>query len=166
MIKYQETLTMNTNEQDDEGVVFRKNLGHYTVHTNGRELDCTLSSLIHKNLIYSTADPTSMRTRVREVRTLEHVDPIAIGDRVRFVDAGVGRGMITEVLPRLSTFSRPATTTGQRVFEQVLAANVEQVIPIFSVASPTPKWRLLDRYLVAANAANLPALIVITKLDL
>ena len=164
---------MNTDEQDDKrsspmdtGVVFRKTLGHYIVHTNGRELDCTLSSRIHKRLTYSTSDPTSMPRRVQEVRAIEHVDPIAIGDRVRFVDAAAGRGMITEVLPRISTFSRPAATTGQRVFEQVIAANVEQVIPIFSVASPTPKWGLLDRYLVAAKAAGLPVLIVITKLDL
>ena len=157
---------MNTDELDDTGVVFRKSLGHYTVHANGRELDCTLSSLLHKQLTYSTADPTSMPTRVQEVRELEHVDPIAIGDRVRFVEAGETRGMITEVLPRLSTFSRTATNAGQRVFEQIIATNADQVIPIFSVASPTPKWGLLDRYLVAAEAAGLPSLIVITKLDL
>ena len=174
---------MSTETTDDIGIVFRKTIGHYTVHANGRELDCTLSSLIHKNLIYSTADPTSMRTRVQDVRAVEHVDPIAIGDRVRFVsfaDAGGNRGMtplasinsketsgvITKVLPRLSTFSRPAVATGQHTFEQVIAANADQIIPIFAVASPTPKWGLLDRYLVAAEAAGLPALIVITKLDL
>lgn len=151
---------------DDTGVVFRKHLGHYTVHTNGRELECTLSSLLHKNLIYSTADPTSMRMRVQEVKDVEHVDPVAIGDRVRFVDAGGGRGMITEILPRLSRFSRPAATPGARAFEQVIAANPDQVIPIFAVASPTPKWGMLDRYLVAAEASSLPSLIVITKLDL
>lgn len=184
---------MNTETSDDIGVVFRKTLGHYTVHTNGRELDCTLSSLLHKNLIYSTADPTSMPRRVQDVQTLEHVDPVAIGDRVRFVDAGQERGItplastnpevasgvtplvstnaketsgvITEVLPRHSTFSRPAATTGQRLFEQVIAANADQIIPIFAVASPTPKWGLLDRYLVAAEAAGLPSLIVVTKLD-
>ena len=151
---------------DRVGVVFRKTIGQYTVHANGRELDCTLSSLIRKNLIYSTADPTSMRTRVQKVKEVEHVDPIAIGDRVRFVDAGQGRGMVTEVLPRLSTFSRPAVTTGQHVFEQVIAANADQIVPIFAAASPTPKWGLLDRYLVAAEAAGLPSVIVITKLDL
>jgi ribosome biogenesis GTPase len=48
----------------------------------------------------------------------------------------------------------------------VIAANADQIIPIFAVASPTPKWGLLDRYLVAAEAAGLPSLIVITKLDL
>ena len=61
---------MFTEPPDDTGVVFRKHLGHYTVHTHGRELDCTLSSLIHKQLIYSTADPTSMRTRVQAVREI------------------------------------------------------------------------------------------------
>ena len=164
---------MNIDEQDDKrsspmdtGVVFRKTLGHYTVHTNGRELDCTLSSLIHKNLIYSTADPSSAPRRVQEVREVEHVDPIAIGDRVRFADAGGDRGMITEVLPRLSTFSRTAAVPGGHAFEQIIAANADQVIPIFALANPTPKWGLLDRYLVAAESAGLPSLIVITKLDL
>jgi ribosome biogenesis GTPase len=171
----QETLTMSIETSDDirvpdrVGIVFRKTTGHYTVHANGRELDCTLSSLLHKKLIYSTAAPTSMRTRVQDVREIDHVDPIAIGDRVRFVsfaDAGECCGLITEVLPRRSTFSRPAVTTGQHAFEQVIAANADQIIPIFAVASPTPKWGLLDRYLVTAEAAGLPVLIVITKLDL
>ena len=171
---------MSIETSDDIGVVFRKTLGHYMVHANGRELDCSLSSLIHKNLVYSTADPTSMRTRVQEVREVEHVDPIAIGDRVRYVDAGQNRGMIplastnskeasgmiTEVLPRLSSFSRTAAVPGGHAFEQVIAANADQIIPIFAAASPTPKWGLLDRYLIAAEAATLPSLIVVTKLDL
>jgi ribosome biogenesis GTPase / thiamine phosphate phosphatase len=157
---------MNIESNDDTGVVFRKTLGHYTVHTNGRELDCTLSSRMHKKLMYSTADPTSMQTRIQDVREVEHVDPIAIGDRVRYMDAGPGRGMIVEILPRSSWLSRPAPVPGQRVFEQVIVSNADQIIPIFSVASPTPKWGLLDRYLVAAEAAGLPSMIVITKLDL
>jgi len=150
----------------DIGVVFRKTLGHYTVHSDGREFDCALSSLIHKQLIFPTADPTSLRHRVQEVREIEHVDPVAIGDRVRFVDAGDGRGMITEILPRASKLSRPAPVPGQRVFEQVIVSNADWVVPVFSAANPTPKWGLLDRYLVTAEAAGLPALILINKLDL
>lgn len=157
---------MNANDKDDIGVVFRKTTGHYTVRTNGRELDCVLSSLIHKQLIFPTADPTSLRHTVREVREIEHVDPVAIGDRVRYVEAGDGSGMIVEVLPRESKLSRPAPVPGQRVFEQVIVANADLVVPVFSVASPTPKWGLLDRYLVSAEAAELPSLIVINKLDL
>ena len=157
---------MNTNDGDDIGVVFRKTLGHYTVHTHGRELDCALSSLIHKQLIFPTADPTSLSHRVREVREIDHVDPVAIGDRVRFVEAGDGTGLIVEVLPRNSKLSRPAPVPGQRVFEQVIVSNADQVIPVFAVANPAPKWGLLDRYLVSAEAAGLSSLIVVNKLDL
>ena len=157
---------MNTNDRDDIGVVFRKTLGHYTVHTNGREIDCVLSSMIHKQLIYPTADPSSLRQKVQAVREIDHADPIAIGDRVRYMGTGDGRGLITEILPRRSKLSRPAAVPGQRVFEQVIVSNADLVLPVFSTASPTPKWGLLDRYLVAAEAAGLPSLIVITKLDL
>ncbi|MBN2117398.1 MAG: ribosome small subunit-dependent GTPase A [Anaerolineales bacterium] len=157
---------MNINDEDDIAVVFRKTLGHYTVRARGRELDCVLSSLIHKQLIFPTADPTSLRRTVREVREIDHVDPVAIGDRVRYVEAGDGRGMIVEVLPRHTKLSRPAPVPGQRVFEQVIVSNADLVLPVFSLANPTPRWGLLDRYLVSAEAADLPSLIVINKLDL
>jgi ribosome biogenesis GTPase / thiamine phosphate phosphatase len=157
---------MNINDENDIGIVFRKTLGHYTIHTHGREIDCTLSSLIHKQLIFPTADPTSLRHAVQEVREIDHVDPVAIGDRVRFVDAGDGHGMIVEILPRDSKLSRPAPVPGQRVFEQVIVSNADLIVPVFSAANPTPKWGLLDRYLVSTEAAGLPALIVINKLDL
>jgi len=157
---------MNTNDGDDTGVVFRKSLGHYTVRTNGREIDCSLSSLIHKQLIFPTADPTSLRHTVQEVREIQHVDPVAIGDRVRYVGAGERRGMIVEILPRASKLSRPAPVPGQRIFEQVIVSNADLILPIFAVANPAPKWGLLDRYLVSAEAAQIPALIVINKLDL
>jgi ribosome biogenesis GTPase len=125
-----------------------------------------LSSLIHKQLIYPIADPTSLPHRVQEVHEIDHVDPVAIGDRVRYVEAGDGTGMIVEILPRDSKLSRPAPVPGQRVFEQVIVSNADLIVPVFSVANPTPKWGLLDRYLVSAEAAELPALIVINKLDL
>lgn len=157
---------MNIHDEDDIGVVFRKTLGHYTVQANGRDIDCVLSSLIHKQLIFPTADPTSLRHTVQEVREIDHVDPVAIGDRVRYADAGEGRGVIVEILPRDSKLSRPAPVPGARVFEQVIVANADLVLPVFSVAHPTPKWGLLDRYLVSAEAAELPSLIVINKLDL
>lgn len=157
---------MNTNDENDIGIVFRKTLGHYAVQAHGQELDCELSSLLRKQLIYPSADPTSLRRRVQAVREIEHVDPVAVGDQVRFVEAGPGHGMIVEVLPRRSRLSRAMPVPGQRVFEQVIVANADQVVTVFAAASPTPKWGLLDRYLVTAEAAGLQSLIVITKTDL
>ncbi len=138
---------MNITDENDQGVVFRKSTGHYTVHTNGREIDCELSSRLYKS-----THPTA--------------DPVAVGDQVRFLDIGQGRGIITEIWPRHSSFSRPLPVPGQRVVEQVIAANADQVLPVFAAASPTPKWGLLDHYLIAADAAGLPSRIIITKMDL
>ena len=92
------------------------------------------------------------------------VDPIAIGDVVSFIDAGDGRGVIKEVLPRKSKFSRRAP--GPRPIEQVVVANIDQAVIVFAAAHPKPKWTLLDRYLVDAESVDLPALICITKMDL
>jgi len=139
---------MNITDENDQGVVFRKSPGHYTVHTNGQEIHCKLSSRLYKQSNHPTADP------------------VAIGDQVRFLNTEHGCGIITEILPRRSSFSRPLPVPGQRVFEQVIVSNADQVIPVFAASSPTPKWGLLDRYLVAAEAAGLSSWIVITKMDI
>jgi ribosome biogenesis GTPase len=82
------------------------------------------------------------------------------------VEAGPDRGLIVEILPRRTRLSRAMPVPGQRVFEQVIVSNADQVVTVFAAANPTPKWGLLDRYLVTAEAAGLPSLIVITKTDL
>jgi ribosome biogenesis GTPase len=155
---------MNITNENDIGVIFRKSLGHYNVRINGHEIDCELSSRLHKQLIYPTS--AALRHKVQAVQELDHADPIAIGDQVRFLDAGQGRGIITEILPRRSRLSRPLPVPGQRVFEQVIVSNADQVLTVFAAASPTPKWGLLDRYLVTAESAGLPSRIIITKMDL
>jgi ribosome biogenesis GTPase len=155
---------MNKINETTLGVVFRKSLGHYTVHANGQQIDCELSSLLHKELIHYTS--ASLKHKVQMVREIDHADPVAIGDQIRFSNAGTGRGLITEILPRRSKLSRPLPVPGQRVFEQVIVSNADQVLTVFAAASPTPKWGLLDRYLVTAEATGIPARIIITKMDL
>lgn len=150
--------------EDSQGVVVRKSQGHYTVQAAAGLMQCSLSSRLRKDLIYPTAAPTSLHHRVRAVKDIRAVDPVAVGDLVRFVDAGPGAGQITAVLPRRNALSRPAA--GHKPIEQVIVANVDQVVAVFAAAQPSPKWELLDRYLVAAEAAGVPTVIVITKLDL
>jgi len=68
------------------------------------------------------------------------------------------------VLPRRNKLTRRAA--GRKALEQVIVSNVDQIVPIMAAARPEPKWNLLDRYLAAAEYAGIPALIVITKMDL
>ncbi len=147
-----------------EGTVFQKARGHYRVHTAGRVLHCTISSKLRKELIYPEADPSSRRQRVDKVKRIEAVDPVAIGDMVAFTDSGDGTGMITAVLPRRNKISRTAPKPPRR--EQVIVANVDQVVVVFAAAFPTQRWGMLDRHLVTAEATALPALVCLTKMDL
>jgi ribosome biogenesis GTPase len=91
-----------------------------------------------------------------------------VGDEVQYIDAGDGSGMIMAVLPRHNQLSRRSAVPmpSAQPYEQVIVANIDQVAPAFAAANPKPKWHLLDRYLVSAEAAGLPALICITKMDL
>jgi len=150
----------------DQGVVVKKNIGTVHVRADGGILPCTISPSLRKELIYPLADPNSLSHIVREVKILDKVDPIAVGDRVLFVKTPDGRGMITEVLPRRNRLVRRDPYPGAHKFEQIVVANMDYLIPIFAAASPAPKWGLLDRYLTSAEALGLSALVVITKLDL
>ena len=146
------------------GMVTRKLRGQYTVRTGQRDLPCSISSRLRKLLIYPMADASSLHHRVQKVEEIDVVDPVAVGDTVEFVEAGDGTGVIHEVLPRRSKLSRLAP--GPTPLEQVMVANVDQAVIVFAAAKPEPRWGLLDRYLVTAESSDLPALIVITKMDL
>lgn len=150
------------------GVVYKKTIGSYEVFVDGKLIPCALSRRLRKQLIYPTADPNSLRHVVREVKLIEHTDPVAVGDSVNFIDAQAGRGLIVEILPRRSKLTRrsPVPMPGAHPFEQVIVANLDQVVPVFAAANPTPKWNMLDRYLVSAESLGLKVLICINKLDL
>jgi ribosome biogenesis GTPase / thiamine phosphate phosphatase len=148
----------------DEGIVYRKTTGHYLVRSNGRFIDCSISTKLRRVLLYPIADPASITPRVMAVREIDSVDPVAVGDQVRFVDAQDGSGMIVEVAERRTRLVRLAA--GHKPIKQVIVANLDQVVAVISAARPAPKWNLLDRYLVSAESLDLPVLVVITKADL
>jgi ribosome biogenesis GTPase len=121
-----------------QGLIISKTTGAYGVQAGDQRLRCGLGG------------------RLRP-------EQVVVGDRVRLAGA-----QIVDVLPRRNQLARRGVPSraGAHTFEQVIAANVDQVAPVFAAASPAPKWNLLDRYLAAAGALDLPALIVLTKADL
>jgi ribosome biogenesis GTPase len=162
-------LKMSTreNRSPDQGVVMKKNVGSYWVHVDGRIVACTLAVRLRKELVYSSSDARSAHRVMKEVKINEHVDPVVIGDEVRFIQVD-GASQIIEVLPRRNYLARRTAVPmpGAHAFEQLIAANVDQVVPVFAAAAPPPRWNMLDRYLVSAESMNLPVQVAVTKLDL
>ena len=93
---------------------------------------------------------------------------IVVGDRVEITleDAveGALRGCVESVEPRRNWISRKRAVGDGR--ELMLVANVDQVIAFFAVQKPRLKFGALDRLLVAAESRDLPATIVLNKIDL
>lgn len=149
------------------GVVYRKSTGLYEVHPEndpGRIINCSISSKLRKELIYPFADPSSRRPVVDEVRDIAMTDPVAINDKVAYIDAGDGSGMIMEVLPRRNKLNR--LSGRNKKLEQVIVANVDQVVAVTPAHKADKHWSFLDCYLADCEAAEIPVLICITKMDI
>jgi len=92
-------------------------------------------------------------------------NPIAPGDRVKVMtDPDQSEtGMITALEERKNLFSR---FNQKGNCTQLLAANVDQVFCITTRGSPPFRPRFLDRVLLQADIAGIPAVIVCNKIDL
>jgi ribosome biogenesis GTPase len=152
-----------------EGLVIKKSQGSCVVQIAGQALPCAISNRLRKTLIYPIAAPTSPKRRgrrVEAVKELDAVDPVAVGDIVCVTLAGDGTGLVTDVLPRRNQLLRPRNEQrDHHAWEQALVANIDQLIAVFAV-HPDPRWHLLDRYLVMGEAAGIPTIICLTKMDL
>jgi ribosome biogenesis GTPase len=51
-------------------------------------------------------------------------------------------------------------------YQQVLLANADQAVFVFASAHPSPRLRMLDRFLVIAEKQRIPAVIIANKIDL
>jgi len=137
-------------EQKFTGLVIRTQSGFFTVQTLEGPIVCQL------------------RGRLKE--EYKDTDLVALGDRVALELLPDGSGLITAVEERERVLSRVAPssavgTSAER--EQVIIANPDQAIFVFAAAEPSPHPRMLDRFLVAAEKASIPdILICVNKIDL
>jgi ribosome biogenesis GTPase len=145
------------------GVVLGGTGGVWQVRIDGGEtVDAGLRGRLKKSNSGKRADGSLRRDTVAAAAsTLK----LAVGDDVRLdpPEAG-GAWSIAEILPRRSKLARRAPGGGQG--ERIVAANVDQVIVMFAAAKPDPHPRMLDRFLVIAEGNNIPARVIINKIDL
>ncbi len=103
------------------------------------------------------------QVRGRHRLSQQESDLLALGDRVLVEQHEDGTGTIEEIEARERVLSRRAPGIER---EQVLVANLDQAIFVFSCAEPDPNLRMLDRLLVVAEEQQIPAAICANKIDL
>ncbi len=103
-----------------------------------------------------------VRGKIR-LEGIKETNPVAVGDRVMF-DETNDTGNITEILPRDNHILRKSVKkTGH---SHVLAANVDQVLLVVTLAFPRTSLGFIDRFLVSAESFRIPQIIVFNKKDL
>jgi ribosome biogenesis GTPase / thiamine phosphate phosphatase len=76
-----------------------------------------------------------------------------------------GSGALEEVEERKQALVR-LDPRPQGVYQQVLLANADQAVFVFACANPSPRLKMLDRFLVIAEKQKIPVVIVANKTDL
>lgn len=169
------------------GTVLNGAHGIYEVYTDDGVLRCTLRGKLKKEFAKAQSAKSLGKTRIRHDKML--TDPLyarkiarmerhdstetplptrlSVGDHVRVRRLEDGNGLIEEILPRQNALVRKDTgSTENKVMQQTLLANLDQVILVFAVAQPEPHFGLIDRYLAICESAELHALICLNKADL
>ncbi len=90
-------------------------------------------------------------------------NPVAVGDVVNFSIDRDGLGIIESLVERKNFFSRKDKLKGK---EDLIAANLDQVIAVQSFAVPRLNLRFVDRILVRGVSAGIPVVLCVNKLDI
>ncbi len=153
---------MTTIEQQN-GVVLNGAGGVWRVRTDdGDVVEASLRGRLKKSNSGKRADGSLRRDTVSAAAS---VLKLAVGDDVRLEPGERGSAWaIAEILPRRSKLARRAPGGGRG--ERLIAANVDQVVIVFAAAKPEPHSRMLDRFLVIAEANDLAARVIINKIEL
>ncbi len=93
-----------------------------------------------------------------------YTNVVAVGDWVVISQNGPDQGVVEQVLTRRNQITRPDPFYSH--LQQTLAANVDQLMVVASWRDPHLWPELIDRYLIAAERAEVTALVCVNKIDL
>lgn len=91
-------------------------------------------------------------------------NPVAVGDNVTIHKDDSGDLTITEIAPRNNYMIRQAPQN--KNLRHIIAANIDQSMLMAALKNPRTSTGFIDRFLVAAAAYHVPAIIVFNKSDL
>jgi ribosome biogenesis GTPase / thiamine phosphate phosphatase len=90
--------------------------------------------------------------------------PVTTGDLVELEEDTQGSLTIDRVVPRRNLLARIDSGDSSRC--HMLAANIDQVVCVQAFRDPPLNVRALDRFLLLAEAAQVPGIVLVNKLDL
>ncbi len=128
-----------------KGVVIKNTGSWFTVKTeDGKIKTCKIKGVF----------------RLKDIRT---TNPVAVGDFVE-VEEEENSAVITKIEDRKNYIIRKSSNLSKQ--GQIIAANLDLTALIVTVAYPETYTTFIDRFLATAEAYNIPACIIINKMDI
>ncbi len=130
-----------------QGLITKSTGSWYQVQTpDGERYDCRIKGIF----------------RIKGITT---TNPLAVGDVVDFdLEPEQQTGVITNLQQRKNYIIRKSINLSKQ--GQIIAANLDQALLVVTLASPRTSLGFIDRFLVTAEAYDIPAKLVYNKLDL
>ena len=99
--------------------------------------------------------------RVQGIKT---TNPIAVGDKVDFELNAHDEGVISSIHARQNYIIRKSVNLSKQA--HIIASNIDQCLLVVTLNQPRTSTGFIDRFLVTAEAYNVPVVIVFNKSDL
>ena len=130
-----------------QGLIIKSTGSWYQVQTpGGQRVDCRIKG----------------KFRIKGITT---TNPLAVGDIVDFdMEPEQETGVIINLQQRKNYIIRKSINLSKQ--GQIIAANLDQAFLVVTLASPRTSLGFIDRFLVTAEAYDIPASLVFNKLDL
>ncbi|RYU89244.1 ribosome small subunit-dependent GTPase A [Mucilaginibacter terrigena] len=129
-----------------QGLITKSTGSWYQVRSGDETIDCRIKG----------------KFRIKGITT---TNPLAVGDLVDFdMEPEQGTGVITNLHQRKNYIIRKAINLSKQA--QIIAANLDRALLVVTLASPRTSLGFIDRFLVTAEAYDIPACLIFNKLDL
>jgi len=130
-----------------QGLIIKSTGSWYTVQTKeGQRVECRIKGIFR-------------------IKGMVTTNPLAVGDIVDFdMEPDQETGVITNLHQRKNYIIRKSINLSRQA--QILAANLDQAVLVVTLASPRTSLGFIDRFLVTAEAYDIPARLIFNKLDL
>lgn len=100
--------------------------------------------------------------RIKGIRT---TNPVSVGDMVEISAPGPdGVAFINEIVPRTNYIIRRSSNLSKEA--HIIASNVDLAALVVTLAHPVTATTFIDRFLATAEAYDVPAALIINKVDL
>lgn len=98
------------------------------------------------------------------LQDIKSTNPIAVGDFVEFSRIEDKVGLISAIYDRKNYIIRRSSNLSKQ--SHILAANLDLVVLVITIRYPETSTVFIDRFIASAEAYNVPACILINKIDL